>query len=216
MPSAAIHQSVAMIVNKKIKLEPSLFMLGSVAPDCWRHSEFHNNKKRSHFIFEETKIPNYNDFAQKYSNHLDQPFVVGYLVHLMTDSYWHLYVRPKYEFVLNGEMVIKMKDGTLFKGDACGRELFLYKNNRKVIPNIIEKYDISNLESLEEMPSFKNCINELDLSGINYTIKYINEVNSKKEEGCSLVYDAEDVCGDIEKCAEFVILELERFINISV
>ena len=46
MPSFIIHASVAKEYNKKHKLDDLLFIVGSIAPDCWRNSKLFGYENR--------------------------------------------------------------------------------------------------------------------------------------------------------------------------
>ena len=88
--------------------EKNRFLLGTIAPD-WSSEEgkIKNvpqiGRMKSHFINYELKdekidlrvsTPNIELFLQKYQSRLEDPFVLGYLVHLLTDKFWFEIVIP--------------------------------------------------------------------------------------------------------------------------
>ena len=78
------------------------FLAGAIAPDSARAGSGKdvNQKNISHFLTKtgirdmnakfsiESEIPEINIFIDKYKERLSDPFILGYLVHLITDSYW--------------------------------------------------------------------------------------------------------------------------------
>ena len=65
MASAIIHIAVANEVNKKLKRDSSKLLIGSIAPDLSKLVG--QNKIASHFLDNETDIPNIDLFLNKYN-----------------------------------------------------------------------------------------------------------------------------------------------------
>ena len=86
MPAGSIHLSVAKIVNNKLKIDENIFFVGSIAPDCWRHSKLHGDKHKSHFSVDynlnglDVKIEDYNEFYKKYKNNLDKNMTCNFIL----------------------------------------------------------------------------------------------------------------------------------------
>ena len=88
MASAIIHLCVAKEVNKYLKTDTYNLLLGSIAPDIAK--QIGETKEISHFLdhTNEDDIPNIDRFLAKYKNTLNNPFNLGYFIHLLTDKYW--------------------------------------------------------------------------------------------------------------------------------
>ena len=85
MPSWPIHIAIAHKVNKKLNLNDD-FILGSVLPDILDgyiiKSSNITDKNLSHFRINHKISLDY--FLEKYHDKLNNPIVLGFLVHLIT------------------------------------------------------------------------------------------------------------------------------------
>ena len=89
MASSIIHWAVANEVNKILKKDREKLLIGSIAPDLSKIVG--DDRKKSHFIFDNSIIPNIDMFVNKYKRHFDDSFVLGYFIHLYTDYLWVKY-----------------------------------------------------------------------------------------------------------------------------
>jgi len=90
MASRIMHQAIAKNVLQSFPdINPVHFQLGNLAPDLTKYQE--RSYENSHFAmeFEGTKGINYNLFHKKYSSEIStSTFMLGYLVHLVSDALW--------------------------------------------------------------------------------------------------------------------------------
>ena len=181
MPAGGIHLCVAKKVATLLNIDISMnYLVGSIAPDSWRNSN--STKLGTHFLEEEGSLDyNYDYFYSKYKDYLSNDFVLGYLVHLITDRYWR---------VNNFITTTKPK---------------IYEEEIKACSNIISRYNIQRLY----LPSdLDNVVEELETSGIEKTINYLNGVNYLEDKNS--VYDVNEILMRIKETAEFVSSELDR------
>ena len=157
-----------------------------------------------------SKKEDYMLFSENYKEHLDNPFVLGYLTHLITDTYWRFNVTSRYEYIENGQEVIKKIDGSLFTGDAYARKMFLYENDILVGINLTKFYELEKLKTLAQITQFQNPIEELDISGLDTTINYANDINFKQIMKKTEIYKMSDIYSDVENCARYVLDETEQ------
>lgn len=107
MASTMHHISVGQLYYEKYlsgytEEQRKRFLLGTIAVD-WNAVEKkkegvpQDTRKISHFVTNETEgeqltfdeyLPNLDKFLEEYGSQLDDPFVLGYLVHLVTDKVW--------------------------------------------------------------------------------------------------------------------------------
>ena len=170
MPSWAIHLAVATQLNKKIKLNEqnkNIFLLGNILPDILNgyviknishivpHREAHMEipvKIENHFEYRY----DLKGFLEKYKEKFENPMMLGYYTHLLTDFYWNdltygrlgvfdknknliglkmynekIYMAPKAEL-----RKIKTKDFKLFSKS-------IYENKCTDIPTYDEKMLVS-------------------------------------------------------------------------
>lgn len=182
MPAAGIHLCIAKKLLKKRNMDQQLFFLGNVAPDSWRNSN--STKDGTHFQID--GIIHHELFYQKYKNELSNPFVYGYLTHLITDFYWyghHLSTSDK-----------KVEN--------------YYEECSKLVSKLTKIYQIKPLEKIKD--DFFHPIEELETSGINQTIQYINNVSFLDDSLPLVLFNVEDTIHDIDETYEYVERELER------
>ncbi|MGM9849464.1 MAG: hypothetical protein ACI31V_01025 [Bacilli bacterium] len=187
MPTGAIHLCVGKRVLEKLNINESMnYYIGTVSADSWRNSS--STKMGTHFLDCNDSIDyHYDVFYNKYFRCMDNVFVFGYLVHLITDKYWY------------GSNFIT---SNIYEDD--------YDDLKKLCSSLIEYYDIPKLF----LPvNLNNPISELDSSGIIYTIDYLNGVDYVGGESFSFNIDL--VKSSIEKTSDFVVSEISRLRELS-
>lgn len=95
MPTHKMHMAIANEVNKRLKLDEDMIMIGSVLPDL----TMDKRHRASHFKNGEEGVEgtaNPYKFLLKYKDKLKNPVMVGYLIHLLTDRYFNSYVFQNY------------------------------------------------------------------------------------------------------------------------
>ena len=91
MPSHKIHLAIAKKVNYKINMDLDSIMLGSVLPDICENKDH----SISHYQLGEKDLEglaNPDKFVKKYKDKLDNPVMIGYLIHILTDKFYNEYM----------------------------------------------------------------------------------------------------------------------------
>ena len=90
MPAGGIHLCVGASVADSLNIDKSMsFFVGTVCADSWRNSS--STKMGTHFLSMESSLDyDYDFFYNKYLNYMNYEFVVGYLIHLITDKFWYV------------------------------------------------------------------------------------------------------------------------------
>ena len=191
MPSFIIHEAVGKELSKKLSVDKDIFLIGNIAPDCWRNAENFGfeNRRLSHFqpldlnVFEHE---NYELFYSKYKNALYNSFHLGYLTHLITDNY-------------------------------CRHKGYFYKNENREIHDIdiplIEHYKLEKLPLIDELEDFSSSIEELDITGLNGTIIYTNDILDNPKELTESEFKIDIVSKQIDEVCNYVLSELDRLEN---
>ena len=105
MPSWKIHSKIANDLYKQLKVNKKYFMIGNLLPDQDKYNipniDKSVNRIITHFISSEDlkvgiNLPDYNRMYEKYKDNFNNPVLLGYLVHLLTDFYWNDYIYKKY------------------------------------------------------------------------------------------------------------------------
>lgn len=99
MPGWITHIDVATKLSQKLVLDKDKFLIGNVMPDAekwvvndfsvfvpWSISHFGQMKKIDKFNI---SLPNIENYISLYKDKLDNPIVLGYLSHLLTDYYYN-------------------------------------------------------------------------------------------------------------------------------
>lgn len=203
MPNALIHRCVNKKVLERINKykteeEKYFYDVAAIAPDSWRNTkrfkELQLPKKlkrmHSHFSKEAEYIEHYEIFQKKYKDYLDNPFIFGYLIHLMTDNFWRTEMYEK--------SIVDEEHGNILNHDL-----------EILTQEISNYYNINELKELtEKQIEFLPKIDEMTYEGINDTIRFTNNQLLTKTSGQIKKYVLDDIVKGIEICAQKIIEEI--------
>lgn len=222
MPSSIIHRCVSKRILEKKNLfndDKSIFLyeIGSIAPDSWKNSSRFKNsplpkkekRKYSHFSLDGEFVEHYETFYNKYKDTFANPFMLGYLVHLITDNYWRTTMFYNC-FDIDGS--VKLLDGSTVNGEKGIRKELLHQESKKMSFLLSKYFRLGNLEniSIDEINQLPK-LTEIEFDGINDTINYSNFEASRDSEHELLVYKVEDFVSGIDKCSDFIINKLIEY-----
>lgn len=170
MPSWGIHLTTASAVAEKIKImNKNGFIIGNFLPDAERYVvkdfsifvpyDISHFAKKLKINGVEEKLPDYMSFINKYKQNLNNPILLGYLTHLITDYYWNNLTFSKYTASNeNGEVIGVLINETDFVGGD------------KELRRILKQKDFANFDNevlqtkAYKMPEITNdIINELNV-----------------------------------------------------
>lgn len=181
MPTHKMHMAIANQINKTLKLDNDMVMIGSVLPDLTkdkrhRQSHFKNGKEG----VEGTANP--YKFLLKYKQELKNPVMVGYLIHLLTDRYFNSYVFQNYYIYDENTHLIGIK----FHNEEAKLpiEKIRYEKHRDFY--VYDKYLIENgkVDKFKNTTCIKNIKNFEDAKFDKNLIKtYIQNANKDIENG---------------------------------
>lgn len=218
MPNALIHRCVNKRVQQEIKKftnENDLYLydVASVAPDSWRNTERFKNsdlpkkdkRKHSHFSNDNEFVENYDVFKNKYIDKIDNPFIFGYMIHLMTDNFWRLEMFYKNNFDINDI------NNELLNIEHLDEKSELTNDTDIHLKDIAKYYEIEDLKELkeEEIQSIPT-IEEMTYEGINTTIRYINKQMKEENLNRPIRYTLDDIINGIETCTKKIVEELNQ------
>lgn len=224
MPSVIIHRCVSKRVLEKTglfkeELDKFFYDVGSLTPDSWRNTKRFKDsllrkkdkRKYSHFSNDDEYIEQYNRFYEKYKDTLDKPFMIGYLVHLITDNFWRYDMFYK-TFYPDGS--IKLADHTILNADKNEKKELLNKETKKVSQDLGEYYKLSTLrhitsDELDNLP----VMDEIEYDGINDSIDFNNaEITYKDKSDYELIaFSKDDFIKGIERCSNYIIDRLIEY-----
>ena len=182
MPSHKIHLSIAKRVNDKLNLDLDSIMLGSVLPDICENK----NHSISHYQIGEKDLEglaNPDKFVDKYKEKLNNPIMIGYLIHLLTDRFYNEYMFKHfyiYDESDNGiGMYLKGKEKILdgnTRKHLKHRELEIYDKwllNNRYVSRFNDIKCVDNVFNIDEATFNKEKLKEYILSA-NKDIDKVN------------------------------------------
>ena len=227
MPSWSIHLKIAKELNNKYNLEPNSFLFGSVLPDTnedWGYKRFDSHYYGTK-VFPECPGENMIDidkFLDEYKDHLDNPLVIGYYVHLLTDNYFNEYVyynkwvQNNYEIIgartLDGKIIPEKDDfrikSSLKHGDFELYGKYLYDNHEVEVPS-------DSNEIIKNIGCLKNHF--LSTEEVEKRVNFLNTefkgYNPFKEMSDYKLMTKEEIDGVLSGCIEYIDKELDKLIN---
>lgn len=202
MASAIIHLCVAKEVNKYLKTDTYNLLLGSIAPDIAK--QIGETKEISHFLdhTNEDDIPNIDRFLAKYKNTLNNPFNLGYFIHLLTDKYWFRdYI---YQYI---ERFTKNKDKKRVTYTAI-RDV-IYNDYTNINIDLIDKYELPLDIFYEEFRKPVSEITEIPLDKLNILIDKMGIIIEESKSEKTFMFDTKDIEIFITNTVKYIIKDLE-------
>lgn len=205
MASSVIHICVAKKINETLKLNEQQFYLGSIAPDI---SKFIGEpREKTHFITElNSDVPNISLFLEKYKSYLNDPFVLGYFVHLYTDK-----IRFG-EFISNKFQGTKIRllDGTLLEVTEKQWTNLMYSDYTNVAMQLFDYYqpDLSIFYDAFERPN--DIIKELHVDKLPIFMEKAGEFIMESKEEKTYIFDFKDVIDFVDVCNNEILKFLQE------
>lgn len=128
------------------------FLLGSIAPDAVHVKENYKRevKNISHYRFDsKSHISYFDGFIPKFQTSNNRDFVLGYLVHLLSDMIWYHFVRVPFKDAFWQAPIQNMSMNEAYYADCDQIEQLMFRE--KSAPRIIEAIKRGNAYSLEGM-----------------------------------------------------------------
>lgn len=178
MASSVIHMCVAKEINKKLRMKDSnMLLLGSIAPDISKH--IGEDKKISHFLTNGKDI-DINSFLNKYKNKLNNPFIMGYFIHLYTDLLWNKYFISE---IVNNNTIHLLNGKTIKSNPSLYKEL-IYNDYTNLNIQLLDEYNLDlslfyNEAVVPKIEMIEIPINKLPIL-INYTGVIIQNTKIEK------------------------------------
>lgn len=209
MASAVIHIAVAKEINKDLKMNEKELFLGTIAPDISK--QLGESKVKSHFLLnDKSNLPILDKFLDKYKNNLNNPFIMGYYIHLFTDYLWFKYFIPE---ITNSSDYINVLSGNKIKCTKEEIEKLIYNDYTNLNISLIEEYDLDLSLFYEdiEIPNIK--FDEIPLDKLQVIVDQMGIIieNSKKEYTYS--FNIDNVKQFIELCKKIISNDIETRLN---
>ena len=176
MPTHKIHLAIAKKISDKLKIDTDSVMLGSVLPDICNEKDH----QLGHFQKGEKDLEglaNPDKFVKKYKDKLNNPIMIGYLIHILTDRFYNEYIFKNFYIYDENDNGIgiylkgkkKLLDGNTRK-HLKHRELYIY-DKWLMNHNYICKFDnfdcINNVIDIDEASFNRDKLKQYILSSNN-------------------------------------------------
>ncbi len=139
MPSWSVHLAIAKKVNKKLGLNEDLFLYGNLIPDVDKNTKI--TRYDAHYYDENLPFPtvpqekmiDINKFLSVYKKYLNNPLILGYYSHLLTDQFYNekVYITKWVQDMNNNIIGIKFKNGKIKYIDAGDKKRIKRKYKHK-------------------------------------------------------------------------------------
>ena len=196
MGSAVMHLCVGKKIAQKLNnSDRKEFLIGNLAPDL---SKITNQSKYiSHFLRKiningvEQEVPDFDKFLMKYRNRLNEPFIQGYLCHLIADDIWFRDYIPNHVLAITEE-----KDQILLRDidDYIPYDNFkkmMYSDYSKLNDYLFDMYKID-LKKFDDMNIENPNMEEFEFEEIHRLIEQISYYLEYSSENIEKVDDADD------------------------
>lgn len=202
MASAIIHLCVAKEINKYLKMDENYLLLGSIAPDISK--QIGETKEISHFLdhSNEDDIPNIDKFLAKYRSELNNPFEMGYFIHLLTDKYWFRDYVYKFIERYTQDKIKKNVTYTALKD-------LIYNDYTNLNITLIDNHNL-NLDLFYneiELPTSK--IIEIPVNKLDILIEKMGLIIEDSKEEKTFIFDSKDIEEFIKNTVKYIIRDIQ-------
>ena len=205
MASAVIHMAVANEINKVLKRDNNLILIGSIAPDISKH--IGQNKVLSHFLdTEDNEVPNIDRFLAQYRSFFDNDFVMGYFIHLYTDYLWFKYFLPE---IYDKQMITKL-DGSTFECNTRMLCMYMYNDYTNLNVRLIDEYNMNLNIFYSEPPEINPIIKEIPMDKISTIINATSVIIENSKVKKDLIFNIDNVNQFIELCINLILAKLKE------
>lgn len=188
MASAIIHIAVAKEVNKNLKMNEKQIFLGAIAPDISK--QIGESKVKSHFITnKDNSLPNLELFLKKYQDKLDNPFIMGYYIHLFTDYLWEKYF---IEEIVN-KNTLKLLSGDYITCSDKEISKIIYDDYTNINISLIDKYNLDLSLFYEEVEIPKVNFKEIPLGKLQIIVDKMGIIVENSKKDYSYIFDLDNI-----------------------
>ena len=203
MASAIIHMAVAKRVKEKLNLEinDKEFYLGTIAPDISK--EINRSRDETHFAKDKQIDLEY--FESKYKKYLNNPFELGYYIHLCTDYLWLDIVKN-----LMQEIEIKLANGEIVNLEEKEFDKILYNDYTNMNVLLLEEYNMDLSLFYEEFLYPVIHIEEVPNNLLNLIVNKMGIISANSKLDKTYILDIKMIKNFIEESSDFCIEKINN------
>ena len=202
MASAIIHLCVAKEINKYLKMDENYLLLGSIAPDISK--QIGETKEISHFLdhSNEDDIPNIDRFLSKYRSELNNPFEMGYFIHLLTDKYWFRDYVYKFIERYTSDKIKKNVTYTALKD-------LIYNDYTNLNITLIDNHSLNLDLFYNEIELPESKIIEIPVNKLDILIEKMGLIIDDSKEEKTFIFDSTDIEEFIKNTVKYIIRDIQ-------
>jgi len=233
MPSWSVHLAVAKKVNKQLGLNEDLFLYGNLIPDVdkgtsiTRYAAHYYNENLPFPTVPQEKMIDINKFLDIYKNKLNNPLILGYYSHLLTDQFYNekVYTTRWVQDDENNIVGIKFKNNKILKIDIEDKKRLKRKYKHydfELYGKYLFDYDLITIPTNDKI--IKDNIDFLDgkfLTDelVEYRLNYLkngfsgfNKLNLKEKlfKHKYKLFTKEELDGIMNDCIDMIIKKIEE------
>ena len=203
MASSIIHIAVAHELNKKLMRDEQKLLIGTITPDISKL--IGETKKDSHFLNDDENIPDIYKFLAKYKNNLNDDFVMGYYIHLLTDYFWFKNFIPEiYE-----NNLIKKLDGKVVNCKGNMAIMYIYNDYTNLNIQVIDEYHLDFKIFYNEIPKIDFIIEEIPMDKLSIILNKVEKIIEDSKETKELVFNLDNIINFINLSVKLVLSNLQ-------
>jgi hypothetical protein len=200
MASTIIHLCVAKKVNNYLQKDEKLLSLGAIAPDI--SQQIGETKLKSHFLHSiDDPVPDCDCFVKKYYQELDNPFELGYLIHLLTDKYW-------FKYYLNNFISNHVDSSDL---SVIAINKLIYNDYTRLNRDLIDDYMLDLDFFFNDFVYPKSKITEISMAKIPILINKMSLIIANVDEHKPKLFNEPEIIDFIEHISNQIIIDLKNY-----
>lgn len=203
MASSVIHMCVAKEINRKLKMDQNMILLGSIAPDISKH--LGKTKIESHFLTDGYHV-DIDAFLNKYKNYLSEPFIMGYFIHLYTDLLWEKYFVSE----IIEKNSIKLLDGTKVEKTKELYKKLIYNDYTNLNIKLIDEYglDLSLFYEEARIPNIN--MDEIPIDKLSLIIEQTGLIIQNTKEQKAYIFELDNIKAFIDTTSNLIYLKISE------
>ncbi len=205
MSSTLIHMAVANEINKVLKRNNDILLIGSIAPDISK--QIGETKVKSHFLDSDgNDIPNIERFIYKYRDKMYDDFVLGYFIHLYTDYLWFKYFIPE---IYDKNMITKL-DGTQVKCTGNMLGIYIYSDYTNLNTKLLDEYDMNLRIFYCDIPNIPNIISEIPMEKLQIIINKASTIIENSKVRKDYIFNIENIKRFISTSTTIILAKIKE------
>lgn len=192
---------IAKQINKKLKYDENMILLGSIAPDISKH--LGETKTRSHFLTDGKTI-DIERFLDKYKNLLKEPFIMGYFIHLYTDLLWDKYFVS--DIVEKG--AIKLLNGKTVKYTPEDYQKLIYNDYTNLNIKLIDEYHLDLSLFYNEVVIPNVFMEEIPVNKLSLLVNQVGIIIQNTKENKAYTFDLDYIKPFIQLSSDLIYLKI--------